>query len=50
MEHLHAEVRALDSETDAWGDDSTTVPEPAMPEQIVTQLQELRRRGGTQQV
>jgi putative GTP pyrophosphokinase len=50
MEHLHAEVRALDSETDAWGDDSTTVPEPTMPETIVTQLQELRRRGGTQQV
>ena len=50
MEHLHGEVRALDSETDAWGDDSTTVPEPAMPETIVTQLQELRRRGGTQHV
>ncbi|PSL36836.1 putative GTP pyrophosphokinase [Labedella gwakjiensis] len=50
MEHLHAEVRALDSETDPWGDDSPTAPEPPLPEAIVTQLQELRRRGGTQQV
>jgi putative GTP pyrophosphokinase len=50
MEHLHAEVRALDTETDPWGDDSPTAPEPPLPEAIVTQLQELRRRGGTQEV
>jgi putative GTP pyrophosphokinase len=50
MEHLHGEVRALDAETDPWGDDSMTAPEPPLPEATVTQLQELRRRGGTQQV
>ncbi|WP_243696844.1 GTP pyrophosphokinase [Labedella endophytica] len=50
MEDLHAEVRALDSETDPWGDDSPTPTEPPLPEAIVTQLQDLRRRGGTQQV